>query len=158
MVGQTPMEDRLTDEERKILLRLARQSLEAAVHRLPLPALELSSLPERLRQAGASFVTLTRMGELRGCIGALESTLPLAEDVSEHAAAAALHDYRFPPVQPAELESIEIEISRLTTPAPIEYQNATDFIKVDIKSVQQYQHKATSIWAGHKAALEELSL
>ncbi len=31
-----------------------------------------------------------------------------------------------------------------------------DFLKLDIKSVQQFQHKVTSLWAGHKAALEQL--
>ena len=32
-----------------------------------------------------------------------------------------------------------------------------DFLKVDVKSVQQFQHKAASLWTGHKAALEELA-
>lgn len=124
------MDDRLTAEEHMILLGVARQSLIAAVNHRPLPVLDLASLPERLCQPGASFVTLTRSGELRGCIGALEASLPLVEDVSEHAAAAAIHDYQFPPVQPEELETIEIEISRLTKPTPLEYQNATDLLRL----------------------------
>lgn len=124
------MADRLTDAEHKILLDVARQSLVAAVNHLPLPVLDLSSLPERLCQPGASFVTLTRAGDLRGCIGALEASLPLAEDVSEHAAAAAMHDYRFPPVQPEELEAIEIEISRLTKPVQLEYQSTADLLRM----------------------------
>jgi len=116
------MEDKLTMEEQKILLDLARRSLVAAANHHPLPVIVLSSLPDRLRQTGASFVTLTRAGDLRGCIGALEASLPLAEDVSQHAAAAALQDYRFPPVRPEELDEIEIEISRLTAPVTLEYQ------------------------------------
>jgi AmmeMemoRadiSam system protein A len=115
------MDNRLTEEERTILLDLARRALTAAVNRHSLPVLDLSSLPGGLYQTGASFVTLTRAGKLRGCIGTLEAILPLAEDVMEHAAAAALYDYRFTPVQPEELEQIEIEISRLTAPAPLEY-------------------------------------
>jgi len=124
------MEDRLTDEERKILLRVARQSLIAAANRLPLPVVDLPSLPERLRQPGASFVTLTRSGDLRGCIGALEASLPLAEDVSEHAAAAALNDYRFPQVLPQEVDFIEIEISRLTAPIALEYKDPLELLSL----------------------------
>lgn len=123
------MEERLTKEERTILLGLARQALIAAVTRQPLPALVLTSLPDRLCQPGASFVTLTRAGELRGCIGALEATLPLAQDVMEHAAAAALYDFRFQPVQPDELDEIEIEISRLTAPSLLDYPDPDSLLR-----------------------------
>ena len=64
-----------------------------------LPPLDLSSLPLPLREEGSSFITITAHGQLRGCIGALEAYQPLAEDVREHAVAAALKDPRFPPVQ-----------------------------------------------------------
>ena len=74
-----------------------------------------------MKAGGASFVTLTINGDLRGCIGALEPYQPLAEDVREHAVAAALEDYRFPQVQESELEQISIEVSRLTVPVPLEY-------------------------------------
>jgi hypothetical protein len=115
------MAETLTPEERDFLLRLARQALELGVHSQPLAPLDLESVPPRLREPGASFVTLTRRGELRGCVGALEPYLPLAEDVREHAVAAALQDFRFPPVTPRELPEIEIEISRLTPPEPLDY-------------------------------------
>jgi AmmeMemoRadiSam system protein A len=115
--------DKLTSEERTFLLQLARQSLERGVKRETLPSLELDTMPPRLKEPGASFVTLTKHGNLRGCIGALEPYQSLAEDVREHAVAAALEDYRFPPVQPGELSEIEIEISRLTLPRPLEYDN-----------------------------------
>jgi len=115
------MAETLTLEEREFLLRLARQALELGVHSQPLPPLDLESIPPRLREPGASFVTLTRKGELRGCVGTLEPYMPLAEDVREHAVAAALQDFRFPPVTPRELPEIEIEISRLTPPEPLDY-------------------------------------
>jgi hypothetical protein len=115
------MPDRLTDAERALLLKLARQALEAAVRGESPPPLKLGDLPARLQEPGATFVTLTRHGDLRGCIGALEAYQPLAEDVREHAIAAALEDYRFPPVQPHELAEIHIEISRLTPPKPLDY-------------------------------------
>jgi uncharacterized protein len=78
-------------------LRIARESVEHAVRgkncrRWTNPAANL------LREDGASFVTLTHsQRELRGCIGALEAYQPLAQDVREHAIAAALNDPRFPP-------------------------------------------------------------
>ena len=102
--------DRLTEEERRILLRLAREALECGVRGEKQPALDLPSFPPHLREPGASFVTLTVRGDLRGCIGALEPYQPLAEDVCEHALAAALDDYRFSPVQPSELSQINIEV------------------------------------------------
>src|SRR5512143_2647991 len=122
------MEDQLTPEEQKTLLRLARDAMERGVKGEKLPPLNDASLTPRLREEGASFVTLTVRGQLRGCIGALEPYQPLAEDVREHAIAAALEDPRFPPVNERELNGIEIEVSRLTPPVPLEYKDAEDLL------------------------------
>lgn len=119
----------LSPENKQILLRLARQVLTAAVRREPPPAINLADQPTELEAYGASFVTLTRRGELRGCIGALEAYQSLIEDVIEHAIAAGLQDFRFPPVQPHELDEIEIEISCLTSPEPLAYSSAQDLIQ-----------------------------
>lgn len=108
------------------LLELARQALECAARGERLRPLNLEELSPTLRQEGASFVTLTRRGELRGCVGALEAYQPLAEDVREHAVAAGFRDYRFPPLEPAELADLHIEISRLTTPQRLVYQRPED--------------------------------
>lgn len=116
------MESPLSDEEKKTLLLLARQALTTAVNGEVLESLNLDDLPQRLQVPGASFVTLTRDGLLRGCIGTLKKQLPLADDVRQHAVAAALNDYRFPPVKPEEVDEIEIEVSVLTTPQPLEYK------------------------------------
>jgi uncharacterized protein len=118
----------LTVEERQILVRLARQAIESAVREMPLPAIDRKALPGSLNQPGATFVTLTEFEELRGCVGALEAYQPLVDDVREHAVAAALQDFRFPPVRPEELAHIKIEISRLTQPAEIEYDSAQDLL------------------------------
>jgi hypothetical protein len=122
------MDEHLTSEEKKSLLRLARQALEAGVRGYPIPHLDETSLTPALRAEGASFVTLTVRGNLRGCIGALEPYQPLAEDVREHAVAAALEDYRFPRVQESELAGIEIEVSRLTVPVLLKYTDADDLL------------------------------
>ncbi len=122
------MNDKLTSEEKETLLRLAREAMEHGVRGHKLPALEMQTLPAALRAEGASFITLTIHGDLRGCIGALEPYQPLALDVREHAIAAALEDPRFPPVTPEELEQIEIEVSRLTPPKNLEYADAADLL------------------------------
>lgn len=118
----------LSSEEKQYLLHLARLSIEAAVNGKSPPAIDKTKLTDNLRKEGTSFVTLTKRGALRGCIGALEAYQPLAEDVREHAASAAVEDYRFPNVQPGELAEIEIEISRLTTPIPLTYSNPEDLL------------------------------
>ena len=119
---------KLTDIEKKTLLRLARQALEAGVRKMPVPALEPSELTTTLQSRGASFVTLTVNGNLRGCIGALEAYQSLVEDIREHAIAAALEDYRFPNVSESELKHIQIEISRLTAPSVLSYIDSTDLL------------------------------
>jgi AmmeMemoRadiSam system protein A len=122
-------DDRLSPEERKELLNIARQSLEKAVRGEQLPSLQLELMPKAFRQPGVVFVTLTIHGELRGCVGALEAYQTLVEDVREHAIAAALQDYRFPPVNPEELDKIHIEISRLTPPELLEYNDSQELLK-----------------------------
>ena len=122
------MEHELTPEEQKTLIHLAREAIEYRVKGETLPALDQSSLPFHLREQGASFITLTVHGQLRGCIGALEPYQPLADDVREHAVAAALEDPRFPPVQLNELNGIKIEVSRLTRPIPLDYKDADDLL------------------------------
>jgi AmmeMemoRadiSam system protein A len=122
------IEDKLTSDEKLFLIRLARQALEAGVRGQPLPDVDLATLTPTLKTEGASFVTLTISGDLRGCIGALEPYQPLAEDVREHAVAAALEDYRFHQVQEYELGKIVIEVSRLTVPKPLEYRGPDDLL------------------------------
>ena len=121
-------QDKLTLEEQQTLLRIARLAMECGVRREKLPAVDEAGLSSPLREKGASFVTLTIHGELRGCIGTLEARQPLAQDVCEHAVAAALQDPRFPPVREDELSRIQIEVSRLTRPVPLEYKDAAELL------------------------------
>jgi uncharacterized protein len=122
------MQEKLTLAEQKILLRMAREAMERGVKGEELPLLDQSSLPVSLREEGSSFITLTVRGQLRGCIGSLDPYQSLAEDVREHAVAAALKDPRFPPVKEDELNEIQIEVSRLTHPIPLEYKDASDLL------------------------------
>lgn len=72
-----------------------------------------------LREKGAVFISLHVAGELRGCIGQLQATLPLWESVRDMAEAAATRDSRFPPIRPRELSGLEIEVSVLSPMTPI---------------------------------------
>jgi len=159
------MQDELTFEEKRTLLRMAREALERGVRGQKLSSLDHSILSTRLREVGASFVTLTINGRLRGCIGILEARQSLAEDVREHAIAAALQDPRFPPVMEGELDRIKIEVSRLTRPLPLEYKDPTDLISklrphVDGVILQDGYRRATflpQVWEKRPNPIEFLN-
>ncbi|MGB9774955.1 MAG: AmmeMemoRadiSam system protein A [Anaerolineae bacterium] len=138
----------LSPEDRRYLLTLARQSIARALEGQDLPEVDLSTLSEALRRPGASFVTLTLDGELRGCIGSIEPRRPLARDVQENAIAAAFHDPRFPPLSRRELDRTHIEISVLTVPQPLEYEGPADLLaklrpEVDGVIIERGWHRAT---------------
>jgi AmmeMemoRadiSam system protein A len=93
------------------LLTLARHALEARVRRQAPPSLECT---DALALCRGAFVTIHCRGELRGCLGRLETTAPLGETIVSLAAAVADSDPRYAPVEAVELEDIDIEISVLT--------------------------------------------
>lgn len=104
-------------EEREELLRIARRAADGFVSTGRVPG----ELPAsgKLKEPGAAFVTLTRRGRLRGCIGYTEAAAPLYRTVQECAIAAATEDPRFPPVTAREVDDLHIEISVLTPLLPI---------------------------------------
>lgn len=118
----------ISETDRKILLEIARRSVENASQGKRLQSVDLSGYSETLRDEGASFVTLTVNDALRGCIGALEAYQPLILDVVEHSAAAAVDDYRFHPVRPQEVPAIEIEISVLSKPVRLMYSGPDELL------------------------------
>lgn len=141
-------EDSLSPEERTLLLNLARQTIKEYLEEGQKRKINLSEYSERLQKDGATFVTLTKHGELRGCVGALEAFQPLIEDVRDHALAAAFDDYRFVPLRLEELADIEIEISRLTSPQPVEYSNPQELLQkirpgIDGVILRDRQRRAT---------------
>ncbi len=115
----------LSDNDKLELLRLARDAMECAVRGQKMKEPSVRS-PELTRPCGA-FVTLTEHGQLRGCIGYTEATMPLSEVVQEVAVKAALDDPRFPPVTVDELEEIELEISVIS---PME--KVSDIEKIEV--------------------------
>ena len=99
-----------SDEKGKTLLQLARSEIAAKLgHELARP-----TDAAWLREPGASFVTLTRQGALRGCIGTLEAHRPLGIDVRENALGAAFGDPRFMPLSRAEFDDVRVEVSLLS--------------------------------------------
>jgi AmmeMemoRadiSam system protein A len=110
-------------EQGRVLLALAREAIAAALEAAPPPPPSGAPPPQLaapwLYAAGACFVTLTRHGRLRGCIGSVRARRPLCDDVRANARAAALADPRFPPLTAAELPDTRIEVSLLSAPAPL---------------------------------------
>lgn len=121
----------LEPPERRLLLEIARKSVESAVWGerpgrrwgfgpSPEPDVDAGGpLPPALLEPSAAFVTIRENGELRGCIGLLRFDVPLWENVREAAAAAALDDPRFYSVTPDELPKLDLEVSVLEPPVEI---------------------------------------
>lgn len=111
------------DEAGKVLLAIARAAIESRLF-------GESRIPDApwLQQAGATFVTLTRDGELRGCIGSLEAVRPLGSDVAGNAVAAAFRDPRFPPLTAEEWPRIRVEVSLLSAPKPMRFADESDLL------------------------------
>jgi len=110
----------LDDAERRFLAHLAREAVVAAVCGGPPPVAARAataagiSLSPRLRANRGAFVTLTRRGHLRGCIGYIEGIKPLVEAVVDNGGSAAVNDPRFAPVREDELNDLHVEVSALT--------------------------------------------
>ena len=99
----------LSDDQRAYLLRLARQTMVDAVSGRASAPLDPIPLPD----ASGAFVTIKQQGELRGCLGTLQNRRGLAAEVARCAVDSAREDPRFPPVTPAELAGLSLEISVL---------------------------------------------
>ena len=116
------MTSQISISEGKILLDTARQAIRQELEKQPLPAIILEDVPEVLGELGASFVTLTLDGVLRGCVGSIIATDPLIIDVQERSVAAAFHDPRFPPLTKEEFSRVKIEVSCLSAPEELHYE------------------------------------
>jgi AmmeMemoRadiSam system protein A len=110
----------LCSEERRALLSRARRAIAGAVRDSAAARPSSSSDRDTPLEPGCGvFVTLFCRGKLRGCVGQIETVEPLAQIVERCAVSAALQDPRFPPVGPAEVADLEIEISLLSPLEPI---------------------------------------
>lgn len=127
------MSHEYSDDDGKFLVRVARNTVDEYVNnnnKLQLP----EDTPTHLRVESGVFVTLnTQRGDiasLRGCIGRPYPTQPLIEATIDSAVDAAVHDPRFPPVSPKELDSIIVELSVLTPPTKLEYSDSDELLNL----------------------------
>ena len=114
---ETEMAFSLSREEKQELLSLAKQVVELYVREGKI--LNYHTENPRFWEEKGAFVTLKKRGQLRGCIGYIEPVLPLYLTIIRCAILAASEDPRFSPVETKELNSLEYEISVLTTPRKI---------------------------------------
>ena len=124
---------RLSQEQGQLLVKLARQTLLQHFAKQTAQD-EIDSLNDRLKapcfnQLCGTFVTLKIDGHLRGCIGNLTSSDSLVSGVRRNTINAAFHDPRFSPLSASELDRVTIEISILSNPRPLSYQDAADLLK-----------------------------
>lgn len=110
------------------MLKIAVQSITNGLEKnRPLP-IELKSYPAVFSSKLATFVTLNKNKDLRGCIGSLSKYQPLGQDISNNAFSAAFKDARFNPLTSEEIKDLDITISLLTDPLEISFTNEVDLI------------------------------
>jgi AmmeMemoRadiSam system protein A len=140
--------DKLTEEQGKYLVALARRTIERALsdeQDSEKPDVDLPSIYDEKR---GTFVTLTIGGNLRGCIGHIIPQESLIEGIKVNAINAAFRDPRFRRLTKGELEKIHVEISILTEPKPLSYSDGDDLLKklrpdVDGVIIKQGYRQAT---------------
>lgn len=108
-----------------ILTGIARATIEAEFRPVRLP----EQTADWLDEPGACFVTLTRHGQLRGCIGSISPHRPLSDDVRHNAYAAAFRDGRFLPLTSLELDGLVIEVSLLSPTEPLTFHSEQDALR-----------------------------
>ena len=143
-------------EARRHLLGIAARSIRHGIAHGKGCNVELEHLPPALRERRATFVTLESDGRLRGCIGSLKATRPLAADVAHNAHAAAFADPRFPPVEEDDIEGLGIKISVLSPSLPMHVESEADLVaqlrpRIDGLIIQDGEKRATflpSVWKG----------
>jgi AmmeMemoRadiSam system protein A len=117
-----------SQSDRKFLLDLARRTLRSSTSDGGLPESPPDSIPAACRAARGCFVTLTKDGQLRGCIGNILPAGPLFQAVEENTRNAALRDFRFRPVTAQEAAKLHIEISVLSVLAPLRFDSPEDLL------------------------------
>jgi AmmeMemoRadiSam system protein A len=114
-----------------------------------------SGVAEEMTAPGASFVTLTSLAGLRGCIGSLEARSGLLEGVAENAYSAAFRDHRFPPLGEDELAELTLEISVLSPLVPVDFADEQELLSLMIPGeagwvLEENHHRGTflpTVWS-----------
>jgi len=121
--------DFYSETEKQIMLKTAADSIQYGLaHHQTMPV-NLSDYPENLQKRRACFVTLELNNQLRGCIGSLQAHQALIQDIAHNAFAAAFGDTRFFPLNAQELSLLDIHISILSEPTPIQFDSEQDLLR-----------------------------
>jgi len=144
----------LNKEHQQRLLDLAKSSIQHGLQTGRPLKVNLADFPAELTEHRATFVTLHKHDQLRGCIGMLEAVRPLAEDIAENAYSAAFKDSRFPPLEADELDELEIHLSILTPAEPVSFTSEQDLLNqlqpgIDGLILQEGHRRGTflpSVW------------
>ncbi len=129
-LGMEPMSStEYSDAQQRQLLQLARDSISHGLEHGRALSPDADDYDEDLRQQRATFVTLHKHDQLRGCIGTLNAYQSIIDDVAEHAFAAAFRDPRFPPLSADEAAELELHISVLSIPEEIQFSSEQDLLE-----------------------------
>ncbi|MDH5391709.1 MAG: AmmeMemoRadiSam system protein A [Gammaproteobacteria bacterium] len=120
---------KLSEEDQKTCIDVARASILYGLKTGKPHLINTEEYSAALQQQLASFVTLYKNSQLRGCIGSLEAHQPLINDIAEHAYAAAFHDPRFPALLEDEFKQLSLEISVLNPPQAMSFVNEQDLLQ-----------------------------
>lgn len=129
MEGEMADTQKLTDQEGKYLLGVARKTIEQELFKDKATAQEDEFYSPKFSEKRGTFVTITIDDNLRGCIGHIIPQVTLLEGIKENAINAAFKDPRFYPLSKREWGDIKVEISILTDPAILKYSDADDLLK-----------------------------
>ena len=126
----TPVEDdrAMLQRQGTAIFRAAAQSVGYSIKNGKPPKLDLSNFPAVLHENRATFITINKNGQLRGCIGTIQAHQPLIADVVENAYKAAMKDPRFPPIQEDETAQLELSISLLSRFTEMSFSDEADFL------------------------------
>ena len=144
----------LSGAHQKQLRQIARRSIEHGLQTGRPLEVNPADYDDALTEYKATFITLTKHGQLRGCIGALEPVRPLIQDVAYNAYAAAFNDTRFSPLQAEELPELDVHISVLGNPEPMQFDSEQGLLEqlrpgVDGLILEEHGRRATflpAVW------------
>jgi uncharacterized protein len=139
---------------RQILRDIAAASIDFGLQRGRALQVVAAEYPPALQAPRATFVTLHKDGDLRGCIGSLEAQRALIVDVAMNAFAAAFRDPRFAPVRTDELAALNVHISVLSPAQPMRFHDEADLLRqlrpgLDGLILEEERHRGTflpSVW------------
>lgn len=118
----------LNQEQSVLLFEVAFASIDFGLLQGRALELDPARYPPALREKRACFVTLILNGKLMGCIGSLEPSQSLVEDIAQNGYRSAFSDPRFSPLTRAEFEQVEISISTLSLPESLSFRSENDLI------------------------------